>query len=96
MTPYYLSANKLMTWKSFHKEFKSTFNFPDYYGENMDAWIDCMDELFEKPIIINIKNAKKLRENAPDIFAAILECAAFVNYRKVQEGGNPTILVAAN
>ena len=85
-----------MTWKNFHKECKYTFNFPDYYGENMDAWIDCMDELFEKPIIINIKNAKKLKENAPDILSAILECSAFVNYRKVEAGDNPTILVAAN
>jgi len=85
-----------MTWKNFHKEFKSTFNFPDYYGENMDAWIDCMDELFEKPVIINIMNAKKLKESSPEIFTAILECAAFVNYRKVQAGENPTILIAAN
>ena len=57
MTHYQINANKLINWKSFHEEFKSTFNFPDCYGENMDAWIDCMDELFEKPIIINIKNA---------------------------------------
>jgi len=27
-------------------------NFPDYYGENMDAWIDCVDELSDKPTLI--------------------------------------------
>ncbi len=96
MTPYYINANKLMTWKSFHKEFKTVFNFPDYYGENMNAWIDCMDELFDTPIVINIKNAGKLKEKSPDIYSAILECSAFVNYRKSEAGENPTILIAAH
>ena len=26
-----------------HKVLKETFNFPDYYGENLDAPWDCLD-----------------------------------------------------
>ena len=26
-----------------HKELKNKFNFPDYYGENLDALWDCLD-----------------------------------------------------
>jgi len=95
MIPYYINANKLMTWKSFHKEFKRVFNFPDYYGDNMNAWIDCMDELFNDPIVINIKNARQLKEKSPDIYFSILECSAFVNYRKTQSGETPTLLISA-
>ncbi|WP_336127808.1 barstar family protein [Mesoflavibacter sp. CH_XMU1422-2] len=52
MTTLKIDGKKLTDWNSFHSEFKSKLNFPDYYGENMDAWIDCVDELTEKPTLL--------------------------------------------
>jgi len=32
--------------KNFHKHLKEKFNFPDYYGENLDAFEDCLSEMY--------------------------------------------------
>ena len=96
MITFKIDGKKLTDWNSFHSEFKSELNFPDYYGENMDAWIDCVDDLTEKPTILQIENGKFLKENAPDLLNAILECGAFVNYRKTQFGEQPNLIIATD
>lgn len=30
---------------SFHLEFKKAMGFPEFYGMNMNAWIDCMSDI---------------------------------------------------
>lgn len=35
-----------------HKYIKEALDFPDYYGENLDALFDCLTELSNKIIII--------------------------------------------
>ena len=94
MITFKIDGKKLTDWNSFHSEFKSELNFPDYYGENMDAWIDCVDELSEKPTLINIKNGKVLKENSPEIFEAILECSAFINHRKLDVWEKPNLIIS--
>lgn len=96
MTTLKIDGKKLTDWKSFHSEFKSELNFPDYYGENMDAWIDCVDELTEKLTLLQIDNGKFLKENKPELLNAILECGAFVNYRKIEQGEKPNLIIAVD
>ncbi|WP_298546885.1 barstar family protein [uncultured Aquimarina sp.] len=62
---------KLKNWKSFHSEFKKEMNFPDYYGENMNARINCVDEMTDKPTLLKIDNGKYLKENVLKLFNAI-------------------------
>ncbi len=71
-------------------------NFPEYYGENMNAWIDCVDELTDEPTILQIDNGNYLKENEPELFNAILECGAFVNYRKIKVGEKPNLIIATD
>ena len=91
-----IECDNISDWLSFHSEFSRVFGFPGFYGKNMDAWIDCMSSLNNpeegmttihceegKRITIELKNAKKLKENHPEIFNAINECTAFVNYRLI-------------
>ena len=40
-----LPAEEITDWASFHSVCKRLFGFPDFYGRNMDAWIDCMTSL---------------------------------------------------
>lgn len=96
MVKYEIDGLKLKNWKSFHKEFKVKLNFPDYYGENMNAWIDCMDELSKQPTILHIKNGKTLRENKPELLNAILECGAFINYRNIEINEIPHLIISAD
>ena len=38
-----VDGSRIHDWASFNR----TFAFPDFYGRNMDAWIDCMSSLDE-------------------------------------------------
>ena len=45
MTRVCLDTRLIQDWNSFHCVFAEAFGFPDYYGHNMNAWIDCMTYL---------------------------------------------------
>jgi RNAse (barnase) inhibitor barstar len=96
MKKFKIDGEKLTDWYSFHLEFKTELNFPDYYGENMDAWIDCLDELTEQLTLLQIENGNFLKENKPELLNAILECGAFVNYRKIEQGEIPNLIISTN
>ena len=95
-------------WSSFHQLFKMAIGFPEYYGANMDAWVDCMTNLDDptsgmtrnsvKPgqtIIIELINADKFKTNHQDIYFALLESVAYVNSRKIEDKTRTLIAVAA-
>lgn len=61
---------------------------------DINAWIDCVDELSNEPTLIEIHKGKLLKQNVPEILEAIFECSAFVNFRKVEIGQQPTLMVS--
>jgi RNAse (barnase) inhibitor barstar len=95
---------RIRDWPSFHDEFAAAFGFPDFYGRNMNAWIDCMSSL-DKPedgmtrihapiggvLTLRLENIASFREQHPELYAAIVDCAAFVNWRRL-EVGEPAVL----
>ncbi|WP_198291405.1 barstar family protein [Methyloversatilis discipulorum] len=36
-----IECDRITDWPSFHDEFNRVFQFPAFYGRNMNAWIDC-------------------------------------------------------
>ncbi|MBB5353909.1 RNAse (barnase) inhibitor barstar [Haloferula luteola] len=80
----------MSTWEDFHECFAQRFGFPDYYGRNMDAWIDCMEDyaLGEDSLVLQIDGMQKLKDACPDVYEAICECSAFINYRSSESGGD--------
>ncbi len=92
-----IDFNEIECWKSFHSIFSEVMGFPDFYGENMDAWIDCMSYIDDPKagmstivvqpnesldmIVLGVSNAL---ENIPDIFQCFFECTEEVNQRFIE------------
>ena len=89
-----IDSKEIKDWDSFHNIFAKTFEFPYYYGKNMDAWIDCMDELVNEITLLDLGDCSELNIKCPDIVEAILDCSAFVNYRKLESKETPVLLVS--
>jgi RNAse (barnase) inhibitor barstar len=100
-----VDCRRIGDWSSFHDVFAEAFGFPDFYGRNMDAWIDCMsslDQTFsavevapDQIVTLLLEEAKLLKENQPEILEAILELSAFVNWRRMEMGDPPILIVSA-
>jgi barstar (barnase inhibitor) len=43
-----IKTEAITDWQSFHESFKREMGFPDFYGMNMNAWIDCLTYLDEE------------------------------------------------
>jgi hypothetical protein len=98
-----LETQQITDWDSFHSTFKEVFGFPNFYGANMDAWIDCLTDLDVETgmtevtvatggqIILKINDAGDFYRRCPEQYEALLECTAFVNYRRVEVGDLPIL-----
>lgn len=91
-----IDGAEIKDFDSFHKVFKKVLGFPEFYGNNMDAWIDCMGDIHEDTGMSNVLlkpdqslnlvflNTKTFSQTCPDVLSALIECTAFVN-----SGRNP-------
>jgi hypothetical protein len=94
-------------WPSFHDEFAHVFGFPDFYGRNMDAWIDCMTSL-DAPedgmsqihcargsvLTLDLVQVKAFKHRCPELYNAIIECSAFVNWRRLETDKPPILALS--
>ncbi len=84
---------------SFHRVFAAVMGFPEFYGNNMDAWIDCMEDLrtpengmtrfalgHASLLEIELLNCEAFREAAGELFGSLLDCIACVNANEVERG----------
>jgi hypothetical protein len=91
-------------WDTFHDTFARTLGFPDFYGRNMNAWVDCLtyedDGMSAYPIpagdvlTLRLQGCKEFRSRCPEIFEALIDSAAFVNWRRVERGDRPILALA--
>lgn len=98
-----LNSDMIRDWRSFHAEFAATLGFPDFYGANMNAWIDCLSDLREDTGMVGVRLApdeileleipdiEGLRVRAPELVEALIDCAASVNQRYLADGQRPAI-----
>lgn len=102
-----VDAREIRDWDTFHDVFAKTMGFPEFYGRNMNAWIDCMSSLDEPEdgmttchapkggvLTLHIEHATDLADRCPEIFDAIVECSAFVNYRLVEVGQDAVLALS--
>src|SRR5215213_532383 len=98
MATAHLNTETITDWRSFHEASREAFGFPDFYGMNMNAWIDCLSYLDEgdgmscfhlsggEVLNVEILAAETFNARLPEIFAALVECSAVVNRRYIESG----------
>lgn len=94
-----LDCDRITDWETFHTVFAEAFGFPDYYGRNMNAWIDCMGYLDEPGsgmtsvtvetgdfVTLQLDGIDAFVTRCPEQYEAIVDRTAFVNWRRTSEG----------
>jgi RNAse (barnase) inhibitor barstar len=98
-----LDGAAIRDWPSFHTECRREFGFPDFYGNNMDAWVDCLSYLRDddgmckfrlgpdEVLLIDIQQAATLRAQAPEIVEELTFCVEAINDRYADYGEAPAL-----
>ncbi len=72
----------------------------------MDAWIDCLTYADEDDgmrnvtapagdvLTLQLDGCRELRARCPDIYEALIDCAAFVNWRRIEVGCRPILALS--
>lgn len=94
-----LDTRRIVDWQTFHSVFAEVFGFPDFYGRNMNAWIDCMTSLDEPAdgltsvhappggiVVLQLEHVDEFARRCREQYEAVIECAAFVNWRRIDVG----------
>lgn len=102
-----VQAADLLDWPGFHAAMARAFGFPAFYGQNLDAWIDCLTYLDDPGagmttvhappggvVTLIIDDVDVLAGGAPAIFAALVDGVAFVNERRRERGAGPVLSLA--
>jgi hypothetical protein len=104
-----IPVDQIADWDSFHSVFQTALGFPAFYGRNMDAWTDCMTSIDDPPsgmtkvsvapgelMTLRIDDAPEFRRRCPEQYDALIECVAFVNYRRIEVGETPVLALMLN
>lgn len=80
---YQIIEISTMSWtkENAHKKIQEGFDFPDYYGENINAFKDCLDDKFNKKhkgLVVVFKHFDSFYKQSKDFSEAILDVIANV------------------
>jgi RNAse (barnase) inhibitor barstar len=102
-----INTELIEDWDSFHVQFSRIFGFPEFYGKNMDAWIDCMSYLDDwssgmtkvwinkgDTLIIQLNDYEVFKNRRQDIYLNLLQCVAIVNTRNIKANKKTTIALS--
>jgi len=102
-----LDTRRITDWETFHDVFAETFGFLGLYGRNMNAWIDCLTYLDDPPagmtkvhtppggvVVLELEDVDDFIRRCPEQYEAIIDCAAFVNWRRIEMGGSPVLALS--
>ena len=101
-----VAVSQINDWESFHDTFAATLGFPQFYGRNMDAWIDCLTYRDEDDgmatvvvaagdvLTLQLDEGRAFAERCPEQYASLIACAAFVNWRRIEAGDRPILALS--
>lgn len=103
-----INFNKIANWESFHSVFSEVMGFPDFYGNNNNAWIDCMSYIDDKEsgmskvtvspgesLEMLIVGTEQVTEKVPEVFIGFMEIVAAVNQRFIESRTQTRLKVIA-
>lgn len=98
---------RVTDWDTFHAVFAESMGFPGFYGKNMDAWIDCMTYVDDRDagmsrvtvepgevLTLQLESIDGFATRCPEQYAALIECTAFVNWRRIETGDNAVLALS--
>ena len=98
-----LNGKEITDEASFHAQCVQVFGFPEFYGNSMDAWVDCLSYLRDadgmskfrlKPgemLEIVVKDSTLMRAKVPDLLEEMTFCIAGINERYEDYGEKPAL-----
>jgi hypothetical protein len=103
-----IDFRKIDDWESFHSVFYEAMGFPDFYGNNNNAWIDCMSYIDDpdsgmsqvkigsgESLEMVILGTEQVTNNAPEVFLGFMEIVAAVNQRFIESCTHTRLKVIA-
>jgi len=109
MTKVKIPVEEIHDWPSFHAVFAKALGFPDFYGKNMNAWVDCMESVDEPDegmtsvtvekgefLVLDLGECTAFAERCPAQYEAILDSTAFVNFSRMEAGEQPVLAVSGS
>jgi len=100
-----LPLAKINDWPSFHATSAEAFGFPEFYGHNNNAWIDCLSYLTDSDgmskvvlssderLFLHLLDFGPFQERYPAIAAGLIDCATAVNARYIAGGDIPRLVL---
>lgn len=90
-----IDLRNIYSWQRFHDYFAQFEGFPEYYGRNLNAWIDVMQDYYDESwLCVIIKPEPDITTEDNPYLGAILDCITFINFRKLEESSNTYIIPA--
>lgn len=102
-----IDFERIIDWETFHSVFSEAMGFPDFYGNNNNAWIDCMSYLDEdtgmtkiivepgQSLNIIVSGTKVAIESASEVFLGFIDIVAAVNRRYIEANTTTRLKIIA-
>ena len=102
-----IDARRLTDTAGLHAALSEAFGFPPFYGNNLDALVDCLTRLDDpqaglsrvqlfpgQVALVVIEHARETCTQTAAQVKALTDAAAFVNWRRLEQGQPPVIALA--
>jgi len=102
-----IPVHEIVDRDSFHAVFQFALGFPEFYGRNLDAWIDCMITIDDPSagmtsvavepgalLVMSINGVEDFRDRCPQEYEALIDCVVAVNQDRISEGQPPVLALA--
>jgi RNAse (barnase) inhibitor barstar len=98
-----LNGELLTDWDAFHTISQQAFGFPDFYGRNISAWIDCLSYLrdadgmssvrlsADEMLTIALSHSELVQQRFPELLEELQFCVAMINERYEDYGEKPAL-----